>query len=57
VPNIDAGTISVVDPQRNAVRTTLAVGSGPLSIATAGGDVWVSNSNDGKLWRVSASQP
>jgi hypothetical protein len=33
------------------------VGEGPLSIATAAGDAWISNSNDGDLWRVSASQP
>jgi YVTN family beta-propeller protein len=57
VPNIDAGTISVIDPQKNVVRTTVEVGSGPLSIATGSGDVWTSNSNDGELWRVSASQP
>ncbi len=57
VPNIDAATISVIDPQKNVVRTTVEVGSGPLSIATGSGDVWTSNSNDGELWRVSASQP
>jgi DNA-binding beta-propeller fold protein YncE len=57
VPNIDAGTISVVDPKQNLVRTTLDVGEGPLSIASAAGDAWISNSNDGELWRVSSSQP
>src|SRR5207244_3530622 len=51
------GSTWVADRQRNAVRTTLEVGNGPLSIAAAGGDVWISNSNDGELWRVSASQP
>ena len=37
VPNIDDGTVSVVDPARNAVRTTLAAGTGtgPLSIASS----------------------
>ena len=52
VPNLDGGTISVVDPATNAVRTTLEVGSGPLSVASAAGDAWISNSNDGELWRV-----
>jgi len=46
----------VIDPQKNAVRTTLTVGGGPLSIASAAGDVWLSNSTDGEIWRVSASQ-
>jgi len=54
VPTIDAGTVSIVDPKQNAVRTTLEVGKGPLSIASAAGDVWISNSNDGELWRLSA---
>ena len=46
----------MIDPQKNAVRTTLTVGGGPLSIASAAGDVWLSNSTDGEIWRVSASQ-
>ena len=49
VPNLDGGTISVIDPAKNAVRATLEVGSGPLSVASAAGDAWISNSNDGEL--------
>ena len=52
MPNIDDGTISVIDPATNAVRTTLAVGKGPLAVAESGGDAWVSSSNDGELWRI-----
>jgi YVTN family beta-propeller protein len=52
VPNLDGGTVSVIDPATNAVRKTLEVGSGPLAVATGGGDVWLSNSNDGELWRL-----
>jgi hypothetical protein len=36
---------------------TLDVGSGPLSIASSAGDVWLSNSAEGEIWRASASQP
>jgi hypothetical protein len=38
------------------VRTTLAVGKGPLSVALAAGDAWLSNSDDGELWRLSTTQ-
>ena len=58
VPNIDDGTVSIVDPARNAVRTTLTAGTGtgPLSIVAAAGDVWISTSGTGEVWRVAASQ-
>jgi hypothetical protein len=56
VPNIDDGTLSIVDPTQNAARTTLTTGKGPLSVAAAAGDAWISNSDDGELWRVSTSQ-
>jgi YVTN family beta-propeller protein len=52
VLNIDDGTVSVIDPARNAVRTTLTVGQGPLAVAEVSGDAWVSNSTDGELWRL-----
>ncbi len=52
MPNIDDGTISIVDPSRNAVRATLGAGKGPLAIVGAAGDVWLSNSVDGTVWRV-----
>jgi YVTN family beta-propeller protein len=58
VPNIDDGTVSIIDPAGNAVRTTLHAGSGsgPLSIATAAGDAWVAVSGLGEVWRVAARQ-
>ena len=56
VPNIDDGTISIVDPAKNEVRSTLAAGKGPLSIASAAGDVWISVSDAGQIWRVRAVQ-
>jgi YVTN family beta-propeller protein len=56
VPNIDGGTVSIVDPAQNAVRTTLAAGKEPLAIVAAGGDVWLSNSGDGTVWRVKPQQ-
>jgi YVTN family beta-propeller protein len=56
VPNIDDGTISIVDPAQNSVRMTLEAGKGPLSVATAAGDAWISNSEAGEVWRVSSSQ-
>jgi hypothetical protein len=49
--------VSIIDPAKNAVRTTLTVGKSPLSIATAAGDAWISNSDDGELWRVKTTQP
>lgn len=52
MPNIEDGTISVIDPARNAVRATLTVGHGPLAVAEVNGDAWVSNSIDGELWRL-----
>ena len=52
MPNIDDGTVSVIDPVTNSVRTTFAVGKSPLAIAESGGDAWLSNSFDGELWRI-----
>jgi YVTN family beta-propeller protein len=52
VPNIDDGTISVIDPATNTVRTTFPAGSGTLAVAEAAGDAWISASNDGEIWRV-----
>ncbi len=52
VPNIDDGTVSVIDPATNSVRMTLTVGNQPLAVAESGGDAWVSSSFDGELWRI-----
>ena len=52
MPNIEDGTVSVIDPATNSVRTTIAVGQAPLAVAESGGDAWVSSSFDGQLWRI-----
>ena len=52
VPNIDDGTVSVIDPGTNSVRTTFPVGQDPLAVIAAAGDAWVSSSGDGDLWRL-----
>jgi branched-chain amino acid transport system substrate-binding protein len=46
-----------VDPRIGAVETTvpLAIGSDPTSIAAGHGQVWVTDSGDGTLARISAS--
>jgi YVTN family beta-propeller protein len=56
VPNIDDGTVSIVEPAQNTVRTTLTAGKGPLAIVSAAGDAWISNSEEGTVWRVSPQQ-
>jgi YVTN family beta-propeller protein len=54
VPNLDADTVSIVDPGTSAARATVAVGRGPVAIAEAGGDAWVTAGDDGDLWRLSS---
>jgi YVTN family beta-propeller protein len=51
VPNIDANTISVVDPETNTVSRTIRAGNAPLGIAATAAGVFVSMSNDGSVWR------
>jgi len=55
VPNIDANTVSVIDPATNSVRRTIEVGKSPIAVAEAAGAVWVSSEEDGDLWRFSPS--
>ena len=55
VPNIDANTISVVDPARNAVSRTIPAGNAPLGVASTSAGVFVSMSNDGSVWRFDTS--
>ena len=45
------------EPAKPAVRPTLPAGTAPLSIATAAGHAWISNWDDGELWRVKTTQP
>ena len=51
VPDIDANTISVVDPTRDVVVRTIPAGDAPLAVLPTSAGVFVSMSNDGKVWR------
>jgi virginiamycin B lyase len=53
VPNIDSGTISVVDTQSTTVARTIQGGSSPLWAAATADGVFVSMSDDGAVWRFS----
>jgi YVTN family beta-propeller protein len=55
VPNIESGTVSVVDPATNDVRRTIQVGPSPIAVAGAGGFAWVTSELDGDLWRLETS--
>jgi YVTN family beta-propeller protein len=54
VSHYDAGTVSVVDRNHQAVRQTIRVGDGPSGLAVAGGGVWVANTLDGTVSRIDA---
>jgi virginiamycin B lyase len=51
VPDIDANTISIVDPARVAVSRTLVAGDAPLGVLPVGANVFITMSNDGAVWR------
>jgi YVTN family beta-propeller protein len=51
VPNIDSGTVSVIDPATNAVTRTEAAGPSPIAVVSAAGAAWVTSELDGDLWR------
>lgn len=55
VPNIDSGTVSIVDPATNAVQRTITAGPSPIAVAGAAGAAWVSSELDGDLWRFETS--
>ena len=55
VPNIDANTISVVDPAHNTVSRTIQAGNAPLGVLSTADGVFVSMSNDGAVWRFDAT--
>jgi YVTN family beta-propeller protein len=48
------GTVAKIDPQNYAVEQTVDVGDGPQGLAASGRDVWIANSLDGTVSRVSA---
>ena len=53
VANVDAGTVSRVDPVKQTVTQTIQVGNGPDGIAVGGGFVWVANGLDGTVTKIS----
>jgi len=48
------GSLAKVDPQTHEVEQTIDVGDGPDGVAVNGSDVWVANSLDNTVSRVSA---
>ena len=41
-----------VDPRRNAVTATIALGGQPAALAESGGDIWIADQQDGTLLRL-----
>ena len=54
IPNQTDDTISVIDPQTNAVTNTikLKTGSAPFVLRHGFGDMWVGSFRDRILWRI-----
>ena len=52
VANSLDGTVSRIDPQRNTVTGTVAVGDGAGAVAVAAGGVWVSSQYAGTIERI-----
>ena len=51
---VAANSVAVIDPETNAVVGDITVGRGPAQLAYANGNVWVVNSRDSTLSRISA---
>jgi YVTN family beta-propeller protein len=51
VPNIDSGTVSVIDLTTATVTGTEATGPQPIAAAVGAGSAWVTSELDGDLWR------
>jgi virginiamycin B lyase len=52
VPDDEGDTLTRIDALSGAVLERLAAGHGPAVVTAVGGDVWVSNFEDGSVWRV-----
>jgi YVTN family beta-propeller protein len=52
VPNIDSGTVSIVDLSTASVSRTIQVGPAPIAVVHADGDAWVTSEGDGDVWRL-----
>src|SRR5262245_56328384 len=48
------GSVAKIDPQTHSVKQTIPVGAGPVSLAVDGRDVWVADSLDNTVSRISA---
>ena len=51
VPNIDSGTVSVIDLVAATVTGTESTGPQPIAAVVGGGSAWVTSELDGDLWR------
>ena len=52
VANVDAHSVSRIDPVKQVAIETIPVGNGPAGIAFGGGFVWVANSLDGTVSKI-----
>jgi peptide/nickel transport system substrate-binding protein len=52
VTNVDAHSVSRIDPVKQVVIDTIPVGNGPAGIAVGGGFVWVTNGLDGTVSQI-----
>jgi len=44
--------VSRIDPRTNSVTQAIAVGKGPVAVATSGGAVWVAMRDAGSVARI-----
>ena len=52
VANLDAHTVSRIDPVKQVLIDTIQVGNGPAGIAFGGGFVWAANGLDGTVTKI-----
>jgi virginiamycin B lyase len=52
VPDDDGDTLTRIDATSGAVLERLAAGRGPAVVAAVAGDVWVTNFEEGTVWRI-----
>ena len=52
VTNRTDGTVSRIDPETNAITSTVEVGAGPVALAAGEGAIWVANAGDGTVSRL-----
>ena len=52
VPNDAGDTLSRIDIASNAVVETIQTGDNPAVVAGVEGEVWLSNHDEGTVWRI-----